>query len=270
MLSRLGSFLVLPAVGSGFLSRFSLFAQEAQERETPWWIWLLIFLALLAFLYIVVRWVLGAREEQGHVDATAHKAELTVPPAVSGVEGPAAIAAKAPSPAEELPKVEIKEPSLGVELPKVAAEVPGVSVEMPGIETVVPSLGVELPKVEAEVPSLGVDLPGAEGVMPAFSVEPLRTETAAPFAPTGPDDLKIVEGIGPKISSILHDAGIHTFAQLAVTEVEHIKHVLEQANPNLLRLADPTTWSEQARLAADGQWEALKELQDRLKGGRQR
>jgi predicted flap endonuclease-1-like 5' DNA nuclease len=224
---------------------------------------------LLAFLYIVVRWVLGGREEHGHGDATVHKAELTGPPAGSGVKGPAAIAAKAPSPAEELPKVEFKEPSLGVELPKVEAEVPGVSVELPWIETVVPSLGGELPKVEVEVPSLGVDLPGAEGAVPVSSGEPLKAETAAPFSPTGPDDLKIVEGIGPKISSILHAAGIHTFAQLAVTEVEHIKHVLEQANPNLLRLADPTTWPEQARLAADGQWEALKELQDRLKGGRQ-
>lgn len=82
-----------------------------------------------------------------------------------------------------------------------------------------------------------------------------------------PDDLKLVEGIGPKISSVLQAAGIATFAQLADASADQIKEILEAENPNLLRLADPTTWPDQAKLAANGEWEALETLQDELKGG---
>jgi large subunit ribosomal protein L21 len=33
-------------------------------------------------------------------------------------------------------------------------------------------------------------------------------------------------------------------------------------------LADPGTWPEQAELAADGNWDALKKLQDALNAGK--
>jgi len=94
-----------------------------------------------------------------------------------------------------------------------------------------------------------------------------RTKLAAQsVSPEKSDDLKLVEGIGPKIASTLQAAGIQTFTQLAQTEVETLRRILEDAD---LRLADPTTWPEQARLAAKGDWEALKKLQDSLKGGRE-
>jgi NADH-quinone oxidoreductase subunit I len=104
----------------------------------------------------------------------------------------------------------------------------------------------------------------------AAAKEPAAKEAAveAPAAAAGPDDLKRIEGIGPKISSLLQAAGITTFARLAETDVERIKQVLEEADPNLLRLADPTTWPKQARLAAAGKWEALQRWQDKLKGGK--
>jgi predicted flap endonuclease-1-like 5' DNA nuclease len=86
--------------------------------------------------------------------------------------------------------------------------------------------------------------------------------------PPAPDDLKRIEGIGPKISSVLQAAGVATFAQLAVADVDQLRDILERENPNLLRLADPTTWPQQAGLAAAGDWEALEALQDELKGGR--
>ncbi len=79
------------------------------------------------------------------------------------------------------------------------------------------------------------------------------------------DDLKIIEGIGPKIEVILKNAGILTFRQLASTSVERLYQILHEAN---LRLADPGTWPEQARLAANENWDFLKALQDRTKAGR--
>ena len=87
-------------------------------------------------------------------------------------------------------------------------------------------------------------------------------------APEVPDDLKRIEGIGPKISSVLQEAGIMTFAQLAAATPEQLAGILESADPRLLRLADPATWPEQAVLAASGEWEALEALQGTLKGGR--
>ncbi len=87
------------------------------------------------------------------------------------------------------------------------------------------------------------------------------------FAAFKKDDLKIVEGIGPKIAGLLNDAGITTWEGLANTAVERIKEILTNAGDRY-RLADPTTWPRQARMAADAKWTALKKYQDELDGGR--
>jgi predicted flap endonuclease-1-like 5' DNA nuclease len=79
------------------------------------------------------------------------------------------------------------------------------------------------------------------------------------------DDLKRIEGVGPKISGVLRSAGIVSFDQLASTDVAQLREILTQAG---IRLADPATWPEQADLAAADDWEALARLQDELVGGR--
>jgi len=84
-----------------------------------------------------------------------------------------------------------------------------------------------------------------------------------------PDDLRKIEGIGPKIARILQDHGVHTFAQLAQVQVDHLRELLQQAGSRF-RIADPTSWPEQARLATQGDWDALGRLQDELVGGRRR
>lgn len=80
------------------------------------------------------------------------------------------------------------------------------------------------------------------------------------------DDLTKIEGIGPKISGLCNNNGIYTFEELANTSVSELKHVLKQGG-NRYRLANPGTWPMQARLAADGEWEQLRILQDVLDGG---
>jgi len=79
------------------------------------------------------------------------------------------------------------------------------------------------------------------------------------------DDFSYLDGVGPKISATLRSAGIKTFAKLAAKEVDDIREILMAENPSLLRLSDPTTWPEQAGMAADGRWEKLKALQEGLK-----
>lgn len=97
-------------------------------------------------------------------------------------------------------------------------------------------------------------------------VEHAHAERASePIPGAIPDDLKLIEGIGPKISSLLNAAGIMTFAQLANTPVADLQAILDKAG---LRLGDPATWPEQAALAAKGDLAGLQTLQDELKGGR--
>ena len=81
------------------------------------------------------------------------------------------------------------------------------------------------------------------------------------------DDLKKIEGIGPKSAEHLNNAGILSFADLANAKVEFLKEILEKAGPRY-NMIDPTTWVEQAQLAADGKWDELKKLQDELNGGK--
>lgn len=82
------------------------------------------------------------------------------------------------------------------------------------------------------------------------------------------DDLKMVEGIGPKIEGLLHDAGITTWEELASASTEKVQKILDEAGPRY-RMHQPTTWAKQARMAADGQWEELVAYQDHLDGGRE-
>ncbi|NJC24555.1 DUF4332 domain-containing protein [Neolewinella antarctica] len=80
------------------------------------------------------------------------------------------------------------------------------------------------------------------------------------------DDLKRIEGIGPKIAGLLKKADISSFADLAKASDKKLADVLQEAGARF-RLAKPKTWQEQAKLAAAGKNEELKNLQDELKGG---
>ena len=93
-----------------------------------------------------------------------------------------------------------------------------------------------------------------------------RTQKAG-YAKYKQDDLKIVEGIGPKIAGLLVDGGINTWAKLAETPTSRIQEILDAAGPRY-KLAKPGTWPQQAGLAATGKWEELKKLQDELDGGK--
>ena len=86
------------------------------------------------------------------------------------------------------------------------------------------------------------------------------------FSSNNPNDLKVVEGIGPKIESLLKEAGINTWQDLSNADVDRLQQILDGAGPRY-KMAVPRTWPEQAALAAAGDWAALKELQDRLQGG---
>ncbi len=80
------------------------------------------------------------------------------------------------------------------------------------------------------------------------------------------DDLKIVEGIGPKIDGLLKDAGIKTWKALAETSETLLTQMLDDAGPRF-QMHNPATWPEQARLADASDWDGLQKYQEELKGG---
>lgn len=81
------------------------------------------------------------------------------------------------------------------------------------------------------------------------------------------DDLTVVEGIGPKIAELCHGVGIHTWRDLASTDVGLLRTMLEDAGPRYT-MHDPSTWPQQAMLLSEGHWTEFKTLTDELTGGR--
>ena len=152
--------------------------------------------------------------------------------------------------AAEPPKPEpvAEEPVVKEEPAAVVEETEEVVEEITEVEEVVE----EITEVEEEI----------------TEVEEVIEEVApAPAADAKPDDLKKIEGIGPKISQLLTEGGIATFDALSKSDPEKIREILLAAG-NRYKMHDPTTWPKQAGLAAKGDWDALKTLQDELDGGR--
>jgi len=83
------------------------------------------------------------------------------------------------------------------------------------------------------------------------------------------DDLKIVEGIGPKIEELFKTSGILTWKRLSETSVDRCNKILDKAGERY-RIHDPGTWPRQAQLAYEGKWQELKSWQDRLDKGKEK
>ncbi|NBC09251.1 MAG: 50S ribosomal protein L27 [Bacteroidetes bacterium] len=82
------------------------------------------------------------------------------------------------------------------------------------------------------------------------------------------DDLKMIEGVGPKIEGLLKDGGITTWEELANAPTEKVQAILDEAGPRY-RMHSPATWAKQAKLAHEAKWEELEAFQDHLDGGRE-
>jgi small subunit ribosomal protein S2 len=80
------------------------------------------------------------------------------------------------------------------------------------------------------------------------------------------DDLTKIEGIGPKGAEALVNAGLDSYEKLAGAKPEAIKEILTEASSRMAHL-DPTSWPKQAKMAADGEWDKLKDWQDKAKAG---
>jgi predicted flap endonuclease-1-like 5' DNA nuclease len=89
---------------------------------------------------------------------------------------------------------------------------------------------------------------------------------AAGYLISSPQNLEIIEGIGPVIANLLRANGIGTFSQLAMAPMSALQSVLANAGSRF-RTANPQTWAEQAALAAGNRWSELRRYQDQLDAG---
>lgn len=83
------------------------------------------------------------------------------------------------------------------------------------------------------------------------------------------DDLKVIEGIGPKVEELLNANGVQSFAELETLSYVKLSQILRQENGKFqMLLASANTWAKQAGLAKSGNMDALKQYQDTLNAGR--
>lgn len=96
---------------------------------------------------------------------------------------------------------------------------------------------------------------------------PADDDAAATSTPAD-DDLKVIEGIGPKIERVLKEDGVTSFAQIAAMDEAALRESIGKGG---IRFAPSVkSWAKQARFLADGDTEGLKEFQDYLIGGQDR
>lgn len=105
---------------------------------------------------------------------------------------------------------------------------------------------------ESSVDKSGVEIDSATAVGGVFVLGGIEST-----------NLQAIEGIGPKMESILHENEIFNWKSLANTPAESITEMLGDKYSNI---ADPASWIDQAGLLVDGKLEELFELQSAQDG----
>jgi len=224
----------------------SLFLQSsaAQEKKTsnelPWWGYLIILLFLILILWKIYH---------------PQKKEIT--------KAPSAPAEKKTSNVDEIinPMTEESLPAKTVNDEPFDTE--ATDVEPGEFKSVKTATIFEPP--DDELPEITNDLlePDENLITPTADTQLLEDQKLKETM--AEEDLTLIEGIGPKIQTVLKAAGIKTFLQLSELKAEQIKEILTTAG---IRLGDLSSWPEQAHLAALGKMDELKSFQDKLSGGR--
>ncbi len=104
-------------------------------------------------------------------------------------------------------------------------------------------------------------------VRPAYA-QAIRTIPSVNAMPD-PDDLLIIEGIGPKSKEALNAAGIFTFEQLVAKTPEDLLRIVRDEHGVQVVGNATATWTKQARYIVNGDIEGLKKYQEFLQAGRE-
>lgn len=103
-------------------------------------------------------------------------------------------------------------------------------------------------------------------VAAAPPVPDLAAATHVLGVPVRMNDFTVIEGIGPAIANLCVNRGITTWWSMANTDLSVLRSMLAEAGPKF-QVHDPTSWPQQARLLANGEWEKFRRLVDALRVG---
>ena len=248
-----------------------------EERDSSGLFWVILFIALAIGLYL---WLRRSERQEGPAETALRKAQEAedyaedvfgrVKSAASSTAAPEA-KQEAPKPAPEAKEEEPKPtPEAKQEAPKPAPLAPAPPAAVVPVEEKKPK--AEKPAVKAEdMPTEPLPKPEIAEVEAAAAAkqaaaEAPTTEVKAAPASAEPDDLTLIEGIGPYYRDILHAAGVTSFEALSKLDPKKIEQIAKDAGAR--RAASMATWPQQAALAAKGDWAGLDALQSSLTAGR--
>jgi hypothetical protein len=124
---------------------------------------------------------------------------------------------------------------------------------------------IEVRKVEIETYRNGIQAV-LHGVIPMQGHASKTVFPASNATDAAPQDLKIIEGVGPRIEEMLNREGIFTYLSLSETSPIRLSSILRNAGPRF-QIQDPSSWPKQAALAQMGKWEDLYKLKRQLVSG---
>ncbi|VAW15285.1 LSU ribosomal protein L21p [hydrothermal vent metagenome] len=103
----------------------------------------------------------------------------------------------------------------------------------------------------------------AKAVAPVVAAIPFDADAAkAAFGKTiKHDDLKVVEGIGPKIEEMFHAGGIKTWKELSETAVARCQEILDGGGERY-KVHDPASWPMQSKMCYENKWSELFKWQE--------
>ena len=108
-----------------------------------------------------------------------------------------------------------------------------------------------------------------QNLLPPVQVHspPHFTPATIPVPYSSEEDLKIIEGVGPKIEALFKAHGVKTWSNVANATPAQLKEVLMRGGDRFA-LADPTSWPDQAALAVEGRWKDLEDFKKVMIAGR--
>ncbi|MEB8433104.1 formate dehydrogenase subunit gamma [Cocleimonas sp. KMM 6892] len=138
-----------------------------------------------------------------------------------------------------------------------------------GDSVVSASAGVAATTAAAGVSNLSDSSDNAEKVKDGGAKDNLAKDNTSKVKPTsseGFDNLKKIEGIGPKIEEVLYAAGLTRYEDIQNSNRDALKEILNAAGSRY-KMHEPKSWPAQAELAAKGSWDELSKLQNDILEG---
>ncbi len=254
-------------------------ATQDDSRDEAWlfWIGLLLLLALLVWLWMrrddadSIRTDAQRRAEEAAESAKQLAEKTTQPVDFQKIAEEAKATKSVEKPKPQPTQEEIDAKVAGAERKYKEDDADDVDAPASTSDEAVATATVGVGEAEAE------DTPAEEPVVDTPApVEETEAKAPAPkkqasskkvkWQVKGQDNLKLVEGIGPKMEKALQAAGIDTFEKLSQSDEETIRAAIKAAG---MRFAPSVpTWAEQASYAAKQDMDGLQAFQDSLTAGR--